>query len=399
MKKQTCSKLALLLSGLLARLEQNDTYFIDMTVTYRSGTQSFGGSLLRQTDESGRTQYFYHWNGSTQMLQEKQIAEAVLADACLYDAVEIVYRERGTNLILEGSDKSVRTRQTTPNDEAKNMPGRLHGKKLPHVMQTGERSYYIKVGEADQLLYEIGILTKEGKLKNDRIRKYNQIDHFIELLDPILRQMPRDRQLCVLDCACGKSYLSFVLNYYMRDRLKLSCRFIGVDYASGVVDASRQMAQRLGYQNMEFVCADMNSYSPPCTPDLLVSLHACDTATDMAIGLGICCEVPVIVAVPCCHKEMLSNYHYEPFAPLLKYPIFKARLSDTLTDALRCLYLEANGYEVTALEYISPLETPKNLMIKACKKAGINREALAQYKKITESLSTSLSIETYAQKP
>lgn len=229
------------------------------------------------------------------------------------------------------------------------------------------------------------------------IRKYNQIDHFIELAKPIVEKLPLDRRVTVLDCACGKSYLSFVLNYYMRDVLKMNCGFVGVDYNEGVVKESENIARRLGYANMKFICADMNSYQPEEKIDLMVSLHACDTATDMALGVGIRNNVGAIICVPCCHKEMLGQYSYEPFDALCDFPIFKARLADTLTDAMRSLYLKAKGYDVVAMEYISPLETPKNLMIKAVKRKTENRQAMEEYKKLSDILGVRLSIEKYSK--
>ena len=180
--------------------------------------------------------------------------------------------------------------------------------------------------------------------------------------------------------------------------LKMDCRYIGVNYSETVIDASKKMAKNLGYHNMEFVCADVRHYMPEQQVDLLISLHACDTATDMAIGLGIRMGVQAMVVVPCCHKEMLSQYSYEAFAPLLKHPIFKARLADVLTDAMRCLYMESCGYEITAMEYISPLETPKNLMIKAVKTGEENYKAASEYQRIRNALGVRLSVEDYSVK-
>ena len=130
---------------------------------------------------------------------------------------------------------------------------------------------------------------------------------------------------------------------------------------------------------MTFIEADLTVFRPEKAPDVVISLHACDTATDMAIAAGINAGAKAIFAVPCCHKELLSQYSYEPFAPLLKYGIFKARQADLLTDSLRCLLLEAAGYSVTAQEYISPVETPKNLLIKAYKDGKNSKKAREEY--------------------
>lgn len=387
MKKQTVSKIELLLSGILSRLSDNTEFFEEISVSYKSGTKSFEGSVLQ---EDGA--FVYRFNGKSIKAEQISLGKVMLDGAENYESVLIVYRERGACIELEGSDRKVSHRQVA-NTAKKERDARAN------VINQGKRDYFIKIGEADKLLCEIGILTKEGKLKNDMIRKYNQIDHFIELAKPVIESLGRKKKIYVLDCACGKSYLSFVLNYYMRDVLKLDCSFIGVDIKQSVVDSSAQMAKNLGYNNMKFVCEDMNSYTPPVPVDLLVSLHACDTATDMSLGLGIRSGVRAIICVPCCHKEMLSTYSYEPFSALTDFPVFKARLADTLTDAMRALYLKARGYDVTALEYISPLETPKNLMIKAIKKSDGDEKAMEEYRNISDSLGVYLSVEVYSEAP
>jgi len=189
----------------------------------------------------------------------------------------------------------------------------------------GGREYIIKVGQADNLLKEIGILTQDGKVKNDMIRKYNQIDHFVELVKEIIDEFPEKKTITVLDCGCVKSYLTFVLNYYIKDVLKRPCYFIGLDHSETVIKASRQMAKNLGYANMEFHQTDIKNYTADRQIDMVISLHACDTATDMAIGLGVRMNAKAIIAVPCCHRKLLNQYDYEVFKPIIKHGVLKAR--------------------------------------------------------------------------
>jgi SAM-dependent methyltransferase len=390
MNRQTTGKLKFLLDAVFLRLSQNIDFFKRIEYTYYCGTKAFKGSVEVKNEK------FANLFNTQQVLADKsEIADEILKYAPGYDRLLLRYFERGSCFEIEATDKKVS--QKTIKDES----GRNDNKKENNIrgIDFGKRDYIIKVGEADALLKEIGILSAEGKIKNDMIRKYNQIDHFIELAKSVTDSFSKDKKVCVLDCACGKSYLSFVLNYYMRDILKLNCHFTGVDYKQNVIDESRKMAKNLGYNNMEFVCADMNSYCPNEKIDLLVSLHACDTATDMSLGLGIRNKVKAIICVPCCHKEMLASYSYEPFEALLGFPVFKKRIADDLTDAMRCLYLKANGYEVSATEYISPLETPKNLMIKAVKKSDGDKKAALEYNKLEELLNVNLSVKTYSNIP
>lgn len=384
MKSKTIDKIEFLLSALLSRIHENIEFFEGIDFSYKSGTKMFEGNVVLENDL-----FVCRFNGRSESLKYEDICSFITKDGQSYESLFLTYKERGVFIEFEGSDKKV-TQKQVQSEKKKELS-------KANVINQGKRDYIIKIGEADKLLTEIGILTKEGKLKNDMIRKYNQIDHFIELARPVIESLGRNKKIYVLDCACGKSYLSFVLNFYMRDILKLDCSFIGVDYNEGVVRASERMAKNLGYNNMKFVCADVSSYTPPVKIDLLVSLHACDTATDMSLGLGIRSDVRAIICVPCCHKEMLKSYNYEPFSAITDFPVFKARLADTLTDAMRALYLKARGYEVTALEYISPLETPKNLMIKAIKKKDNDFEAYEEYQKLSDELGVYLSIGAYSQ--
>ncbi|MFA9397341.1 MAG: SAM-dependent methyltransferase, partial [Clostridiaceae bacterium] len=242
---------------------------------------------------------------------------------------------------------------------------------------------------------EINIMTKDGKIKNDKIRKYNQIDHYVEVLDGLFDKLPRKKTINILDCGCGKSYLSFVLNYYLTEVKKIKCHFIGIDISEGVIESSKKMAEDLGYRNMEFHALDINEYKKDKDVNVVLSLHACDTATDMALAFGIKVKSDIIIAVPCCHKEMLNNYSYEPFKDILKHGILKSRIADALTDGMRTLMLEANGYETSIVEYISPLETPKNLMIRAIRKGDEDDDKMSDYYKLMADLNVTPALYKY----
>jgi len=226
----------------------------------------------------------------------------------------------------------------------------------------------------------------QRKVKNDMIRKYNQIDHFVELVDGLIKEQGDKDSITVLDCACGKSYLSFVLNFYIKEKLKKNCYFIGLDISEQVISSSKKMAKDMGYRNMEFHQIDIQNYQPTRKIDIVVSLHGCDVATDMAIAAGVRYGAEGIIVIPCCHRELLSQYEYKPFSEIIKYGVLKARIADALTDGIRGLLLEAMGYEVSIVEYISPLDTPKNLMIRAVKKSGRNRKAYDEYLNLKENL-------------
>jgi len=382
MNKQNIAKLNMFFMGINQRNSENKDFFNKLEVEFKSGTKVING-----VGEEQDSKYKFNFKGKTEMFTFNELLKHIAKESENYDSISFKYIERGTTVLVEGDNKKVTVKYLDNDDVKPNIDEYTSS-------QIKNRDYYVKVGQANDLLKEIGVLTKDGKIKNDKIRKYNQIDHFVELIDKLLKELDFKDSITVLDCACGKSYLSFVLNYYIKEVLKKKCYFIGIDYSETVIKASKKMADNLCYKNMDFIKEDLTNYTPNKEIDLVISLHACDTATDMAIGLGIRAKSKAIVVVPCCHKELLGQYKYEVLDPIIKHGVFKARFADLLTDGMRTLMLEARGYETSVVEYISPLDTPKNLMIRAVKKKEKNEKALNEY----EELKAKFSIEPTLEK-
>lgn len=400
MNKQSINKLSLFLTGIQSRFTENKALFKGIYINFSTGLKEFKGVGSFDEDED---KIKYNFNGKTTLFNINELTTALLEEALKYEVLSLIYKERGTDILISADNKNVKLTNTEVKDEevsdyteAKqiNKPNHNYGETSTLL----NRDYYIKVGKADALLKEIGIMTKEGKIKNDKIRKYNQIDHYVELMEGVLDRLPKNQTINILDCGCGKSYLTFVLNYYLTEIKKRKCHFIGLDYSEGVIASSKQMAENLGYRNMEFHALDINNYVPDKKIHVVISLHACDTATDMALALGIRVNSEVIIAVPCCHRELLNQYSYEPLGSILKHGVFKARFADILTDGMRSLLLEAKGYEVSVVEYISPLETPKNLMIRAFKSREENEKAMDEYYKLMSSLNAYPALYDYLNK-
>ncbi|KAF5070406.1 Methyltransferase domain protein [anaerobic digester metagenome] len=351
MNQKTIQKLNLFFSGLVTRYAENEALFKEIRFSFKSGLKSFPGKV------EARDGLRYHFKGAAETMGMKAILDRVLAEAPAYDSLKLIYEERGSVMEIEADDRDVRVK----NREITAEPA-----KLPETSPLLNRTYLINHQKARALLTELDILTQDGKLRNDKIRKYSQIDHYVEILQKDLEKFRNAKHTVhVVDCGCGKSYLSFVLNYYMTEVMKIKTTFTGIDISEKVIETSRQMADRLGYRNMTFIQGDIRTLTTRQRPDIVMSLHACDTATDLALNFGIRNKADLIIAVPCCHAEMNRKFSYEPFESMLKHGILKRRLADVLTDGVRCLLLEQEGYDTTIMEYISPLETPKNLMIRA----------------------------------
>ena len=368
-------KLESVLSNIAMKLEENLDFFKTLDIVFLSKDGASHKAEIRLIDEK----LIFAMGKLKQELQPQDLIQLIYKQGKDYEDCSVNYVERGTNITIYTEKNNVKIKyKETQKQEL-----------IPHddVSTRSNREYLVKVGEADELLREIGIISAEGKIKNDMIRKYNQIDRFVELTESIIKKLAEGKEsITVLDCACGKSYLSFVLNYYIKEKLKKNCHFIGLDISEQVIASSKQMAANLGYKNMEFLAVNIQNYMPSKEIDLVISLHGCDIATDMAIAAGIRYKAEAIVVIPCCQREILNQYEYEPLKDITKHGILKTRLADVLTDGIRGIVLESMGYEVSIVEYISPLDTPKNLMIRAIKQGGKNKKAYQSYLELKESL-------------
>lgn len=376
MNKTIISNLKLILMGLKNRFDENREYILGIDFQFKSGTKLFDGEY--ELLEDGLELSFL---GEKKSLNDNELFDDIIEVANSYEALRLTLNERGARVIINADDRGVNSKQLEPDNE--------------YRKNTGKREYLISPNKAKNLLTEIGIMAKDGKIKNDMIRKYNQIDHFIEVVLPILKELESKDSITVLDCACGKSYLSFVLNYYIKEVLKKKCNFIGIDISEQVIASSKGIASSLGYKNMSFITEDLRTYIPNENIDLTISLHACDIATDYALATAVRVKSEAIVVVPCCHKELLNQINCEELKPLYKHNIFKVKLNDFLTDSLRCLFLESHGYDVSPLEYISPLDTPKNLMIRAVKNNKDSKNKKEEYKEMKRLFSVKTTMDRY----
>ena len=381
MQKGDLAKLRLLLSGIAARLDKNRDYFVQADCTFTSGKKKFPAKLTRAEEN-----YVLRFQGSTRPADADSFCAFFIEQAEKFDESMLVYTERSTVVALSVTARGVQMKQAEREATAEEKSAAANP-----LLDSG-RQYLIRVDQAAALLREIGILTAEGKLKNDMIRKYNQIDHYVELVAPMFEKDDSE-EIVLLDCACGKSYLSFVMNYYLHEVLRRRCRVIGVDINEHVIEESRAMAKRLGYHNMVFQCADLRTYQPPKNVTAVISLHACDIATDLALSTAIRARAKYIACVPCCHKELLDQYTLPGLEPLTKFGVFKARFNDVLTDSMRALKLEAEGYKVSVVEYISPLDTPKNLLIRAVRTGQDHLRARQEYNAVRRVLGTTSELD------
>ena len=229
-----------------------------------------------------------------------------------------------------------------------------------------EKSYILKEGENIPALVDLGVFTPDMKIVRAKYDKYKQINRFIELVDQAFRDYKKD-EICILDFGCGKSYLTFILYYYFSVKRGLKATIIGYDLKADVVERCGKIAEKYGYTGLEFVHADVSrDVLTDRKIDMIVTLHACDTATDFALHYAITKGADFIFSVPCCQHEINAGIHKGgDLDILLRHGIIQERLSALLTDSIRAAVLEDMGYQVDMIEFIDFDHSPKNLMIRA----------------------------------
>ena len=236
--------------------------------------------------------------------------------------------------------------------------------------QDRKKSYIITPETDGDFLYALGITDRSGRIHDKKQAKYRQINKFLEQIEAIKEHLPKDGMLTVCDLCCGKSYLTFAVYRYFTAHEGRKVRMYGVDLKKDVIDYCSEVAKKLGYVGMRFECGDVSKFTPPETPDLMISLHACDVATDFALAGAIKSGTKVILSTPCCQHELNREMDCSELSFITDHSILKQKIASAATDALRALMLEIHGYKVTVCELIDPEETPKNVLIRAVKTGG-----------------------------
>ena len=228
-----------------------------------------------------------------------------------------------------------------------------------------KKKYILEEGIPVPFLIDLGVMTQNGNIVNAHYDKFRQINRFLEYIEDILPSLPTDRELRILDFGCGKSYLTFAIYYYLKVLKGYPVRITGLDLKEDVIRHCNELAVKYGYDKLEFLCGDIAYYDGCSQVDMVVTLHACDTATDYALAKAVGWGAKVILSVPCCQHELNKQMKNDLLSPVLHYGILKERMAALITDGLRAQILEANGYRTQILEFIDMAHSPKNLLIRA----------------------------------
>ena len=258
--------------------------------------------------------------------------------------------------------------------KVKENKGRAKEAYTPMLSHNRTKNYLLKEGVSVPWLVDLGVMSQDGKVKNARYDKFKQLNRFLEFIEDVLPKLPKDREVQIIDFGCGKSYLTFAMYYYLKELKGYPVRIIGLDLKKDVIEKCNGLAVKYGYEKLAFYTGDIASYEGVDQVDMVVTLHACDTATDFALEKAVRWGAKVILSVPCCQHELNGQMENELLEPVLQYGIIRERMAALFTDALRARILECCGYRVQILEFIDMEHTPKNLLIRAVKQGGPRKD-------------------------
>ena len=308
------------------------------------------GNLLYQTTEYIGTQVF-HKNSTQEEVKEKIIfylnnnfKQAHLETKEL--RADILVSKKGMVTIKVKQNKNVQIVNNT----------------LSH---NRNKRYILEEGKPVDFLIDLGVMTREGKIVNARYDKFRQINRFLEFIEDILPKLDKNEEQTIIDFGCGKSYLTFAMYYYLKVLRGYNINVIGLDLKKDVIEKCNRLKDKYGYEKLNFYLGDIASYEGVNKVDMVVTLHACDTATDYALYKAVNWGAKVILSVPCCQHELNKQIKNDTLASVFSYGIIKERMAALMTDAMRAELLKQCGYDVQILEFIDMEHTPKNLLIRA----------------------------------
>ncbi|MBS4539531.1 SAM-dependent methyltransferase [Clostridium sp. D2Q-11] len=248
-----------------------------------------------------------------------------------------------------------------------------------NINHNKKKNYIIQEGDTCDFLIQLGVMNEEGKVYKKKYNKFRQINRFLEMVSDVIPNLNKNKKLKIIDFGCGKSYLTFALYYYLVDKLDYNVEMIGLDLKEDVIDFCNELSRTLNYEDLRFEKGDIEGFNQFDNVDMVITLHACDTATDDALVKAVHWGANVIMSVPCCQHELFNKIDNEVMVPMLKHGIIKEKLSSLITDSIRGNILEILGYDIQLLEFIDMEHTPKNILIRGIKKGVIDSNKIDEY--------------------
>lgn len=274
----------------------------------------------------------------------------------LFKQAEIMTKQKQINILISKKGKETIKLKDVKNSNTNTVQSLDHNR---------QKQYILKEGTPVPFLVDLNVMTKEGQIVKSRYDKFRQINRFLEFIEDILPSLEKDRELTIIDFGCGKSYLTFAMYYYLKELKNYNINVIGLDLKEDVIRTCNTLKDKYQYDKLNFLQGDIASYEGVNHVDMVVSLHACDTATDYALYKAVKWNASVILSVPCCQHELNNQMKSKELQSILQYGLIKERTAALYTDALRANLLEIKGYKTQILEFIDMEHTPKNILIRA----------------------------------
>lgn len=306
------------------------------------------GEMVFQCEEFRNNQAF-HVN-----CKEDKICESLMEYMTRMRQMQIETKRHTALVLVSKKGKVTIKKKTQKNRE-----------KTADLSHNRKKQYILEEGIVVSFLQDLGVMTEEGKIVRTKFDKFRQINRFLEFIEDILPQLKKEKEITILDFGCGKSYLTFAMYYYLHELKGYDIRIIGLDLKKDVIQYCNGLAGKYGYKKIQFLEGDIAEYEGVSKVDMVVTLHACDTATDYALAKAVGWKADVILSVPCCQHELNGQMENDILLPIMKYGLLKERMAALVTDGLRAQYLEQEGYDVQVLEFIDMEHTPKNILIRA----------------------------------
>lgn len=336
------------------------------------------GEMVKYQVEAFTTTQSFHSN----LTRDELIEELVMIyEGNQYKQMDVYTVEKDYHLLLNKKGGIHKTEG----------PASMEPQTLSH---NRKKNYVLEEGQNVPFLVLLGIMTKEGKIVQKKYDKFRQINRYLEMVEDVMPHLDIKKRIRIVDFGCGKSYLTFALYHYLVVVKQYAVEIVGLDLKEDVIAFCNELASELKYRDLTFQVGDIGDYKDAQKVDMVITLHACDTATDKALQKAVGWSAKVIMSVPCCQHELNGQIKCSELGDILKYGIIKERISALMTDAMRANWLEIQGYEVQILEFIDLEHTPKNLLIRAVKSPqmfehGSDMEA---FKKLEAYLGSDLTI-------
>ena len=334
---------------------------------------------VRPLEKKGDLYFQFESFTKTQAFHENLAPEAAEEKAALYmeEFRQMQIETVSEDITILVSKKGKVTVQRKKKKEAAQKAELSHDRKKRYILEEGIPVPFLK---------DLGVMTEEGRIIRSKSDKFRQINRFLEFIEDILPQLDQGRELTILDFGCGKSYLTFAMYYYLHELKEYDIRIIGLDLKKDVIRHCRDLAEKYGYEKLTFLEGDIADYDGVDRVDMVVTLHACDTATDYALAKAIGWNAKVILSVPCCQHELNGQMKNEILSPITDYGLLKERFAALATDGLRAKYLEREGYATQVLEFIDMEHTPKNILLRGVKTDNRNEKVDLEIEKFERAL-------------